>query len=820
MVWSDLSEIGRALRRSPRFTIGFSLVLGVGLAGVIFVISLLQATVFRKIPWTAPEQLYALMFRDNEVPRQWTVRDATVARLGVASGLAITWYLTTETSVAAAGDSSTVRMAVVEPLFFETLGLSGREGGLPSAQDADGDDVLVLSSRMRERLFPGDPAVGQLVNVGGSRLAVRGVLPSGSEYPIDVDVWQVQRARLVGADERAVDVIVRDSAGRSAEAVQALLAGVTAATRPAKVEPGVRTTIRATSLVEQYRPRIGRRVRVIVTGIVAVIVLVVVNLSNAMLLRAERNLFGSALRVTLGAPTSRLVRHAVLEVLILVVTSLVLGLGLAAAMASTMHSALGGPLAHASIIIDGKWLFTLLLALLLVIGALAAAPLLTLRRVEPAVALRVSSTSGTPMASRMRRLFLGLQVGVTVFFLLIAATIGLAFAQVTRLDLGYGHGELSFATIGLRAEEYQDPARVRAVAEDIARRARQSLAVPAVAVWGTTYPHRLALQTESPIQIPDRVLPAQDPRILPVLSVDVNPEYFRVLGIPLRRGRAFDASDTEGSTPVVILDERAAKALWGDADAVGRTLRLGGRASTLPWMTVVGVVASSQPVHPLALEWELEGTRFPLMYRPLRQSDPTSLLAPLSDPGFSIAVASGSTPAQVARTFEQLFTEVTPGERPAFNGPLRDFVDRAGRFEEARFESVTLALFGGIGVLLALLGVATAVDEALHARTREIGIRLALGAPASAILRLVSIGALRVASAGMVAAMVLFTLSGRAMQGLLRETPTASTGSTAQVPWVFVLGVVSCTAVLVLLIAVWRARKATGVDPSLAMRAE
>ena len=820
MSWSDLSEVARSLRRDPRFAIGFSLVLGVGLAGVIFIISLLQATVFRKIPWTAPEQLYALIFRNNEMPRQWTMRDATAARDAATAGLAITWYSTSEVSIAESRDSTLVRLAVVDPQFFETLGLPVREGRLPRGQDVDDADVLVLSSRLRERLFPRDTAVGQLVTVGSSRLSVVGVLPSGSEYPLDVDVWQVARGRLIGLGERAVEVIVRDSAGRSAEAIQALLAGVTVVTAPNPPEPGVRTTVSATSLVEHYRPRIGRRVRVILTGIVAVVVLVLVNLSNAMLLRTERNLFASALRVTLGAPSSRLVRHALFEVLLLVALSVVAGFGLAAVLAGVMKSALGGPLAHASIVVDGKWLLALVLSLLAVVGALAIAPLLALRRVEPAIALRMSSLSGAPIASLMRRLFLGLQVGTTAFFLLIAATVGLAFAQVSRLDLGYSHGDLSFATTGLRAEEYRDPARVRAIAQDMAVRAQQSLAASAVAVWGTTYPHRLALQTESPIQIPERVLPAQDPRVLPVLSVDVSPEYFGVLGIPLRRGRAFDTTDTEGSAPVVILDERAARALWGDADAVGRTLRLGGRASTLPWMTVVGVAASSQPVHPLALEWELDGTRYPLMYRPLRQSDPTALLPPLSNPGFSMAVSSRGNPAHAARVFERLFTELAPSERLIFNGPLRAFVDRSGRFEEARFEALALGLFGGLGVLLALLGVATAVDETLHARTREIGIRLALGSPALAIVRLVSVSTLRVASAGLVGAIVLFALSGRAMQALLRENPTASTGGAAGVPFVFVCGVVSVTAALVLLIALWRARRAIGVDPSFAMRAE
>ncbi|MBK7905178.1 MAG: ABC transporter permease [Gemmatimonadetes bacterium] len=780
-------------------------------------IGLLQATVFRRLPWAAPEQLFALILRDNNVPRQWTEREATAARDGAVPRIAITWYATSEEKIVESRDSSIADVALVEPQFFGVLGLSALEGRLPRTQEEE--DVVVLSSRLREELFPSTTAVGQYITVGDRKLAVVGVMPNGSEYPLGVDAWRLGRSRFEGVGGRTVDLIVRDSAGRSAEEIERLFEGVAAAVASAPSDPGVRTSTQATSLAEHFRPRIGRRVRVILVGIAAVVVLVLVNVSSAMMLRAERNLFANALRVTLGAPFSRLARHASLEILLLVAFSLLVGLGLAAASTGAMRALLGGPFADAHVSFDLTWLLALGVALLLITGALALAPLLALNRIEPAVALRMSGSAGSPGASRLRRLFLGLQVGTTLFFLLIAAAIGMAFAEVSRIDLGYAHREVSFATIGLGAEEFQDPARVRAIAGDVAERARQSLNASAVAVWGTTYPHRLALQTESPIQIPERVLPAQDPMVLPVLSVDVNQEYFNVMGISLRKGRVFDSSDSEGSDPVVILDERAARALWGDEEPIGKSLRLGGRASTLPWMTVVGIVASSQPVHPLALEWELEGTRFPLMYRPLSQSAPAALLAPLSNSGFSIAVASNGTPARAARVFEQIIAEVAPGERPEFNGPLSAFVDRKGRLEEARFEALVLGLFGVLGALLALLAVATAVDETLHARTREIGIRRALGSPAHMIIWRVCLDTLRVAAAGIVVAMVGFVLSGPAMQFLLREDSHATAATVAQAPVWLVFAVAGLIGSLALAIAYWRASRAAQVEPSIALRA-
>lgn len=820
MVRTELSEATRSLRRDPRFTLGFSLVLGIGMAGVLFVVSLLQATAFKTIPWSAPDQMFALILRDNGVPRQFTVRDALTMRDAAIPRLAISWYSTSEQSVEARGDSSDTRVAIVEPRFFHTLGLVAAEGRLPDDSDDAADQAVVLSQRLRAHLFPAGNAIGELASIGGRRFTVVGVLPRGSEFPLGADAWQITTSASTGRLQATVNVIARDSSGRSSTELQARLTGTTASLASSQADAAIRTTVGVTSLIEEVRPRLGRRVRVILTGICAVILLVLVNLSNALLLRAERRRFSHALRITLGAPVARLMRLALYEIVLLVTVSLALGVALAMSLAGLLRAALGGQFADASVAVDGTWLLGVGVVLLLVIGALALAPLLTIVRVEPATAIQRSSSVGAPVASRMRRIFLGLQVGATVFFLLIAATISLAFARVNRLDLGYAHRDLTFATVGLRGDEYRDPARVRAAALDAATLARQSLASPAVAVWGTTYPHRLALQTESPIQIPERVLPAQDARVLPALSVDVNPEFFGVMGVSLRRGRLFDATDTPGSAPVAIVDDQLAKALWGDDDAIGKSLRLGGRASDLPWMTVVGVVASSQPIHPYALEWELTGTRYPLMYRPFSQSNPTALLAPLSDPGFSIALAAGATSADASRTLERVFAQVLPGERPRFNGQLRDFVDRTEYFDQTLFESVTLGLFGAVGILLALLGVATAVDETLHSRTREIGIRLALGSPVSSILRLVSLGTLRVAIAGALGAMALFAVGGRAMRGLVYESTMNVTGDSIVVSPLFVVAVVGGTLGLVLLIALWRAGRAAGVDPAIAIRVE
>ncbi len=817
---SALVSAGRSLSRDPRFTIGFSVVLGVGFAGVLFVIGALQATVFRTIPWDAPTQLYSIQFRDNGIPRQWTVRDAATARALNIPGVAITWYSRFEQSVGVSGDSAALRVAVVEPRLFEVLGLRAREGIVTGATAPADEGVVILSSAARARLFPRGPAIGGRLRLGDRFSPVIGVLPGGVEFPLGTDLWRVEEAFEARSGERAVDVIVRDSAERSAQAVEELLTGAIAAALDRRAEPGVRTTVGATPLVEFSRPRIGRRTRVILAAIGSVVALIVVNLANALLLRAQRTLFGNAVRLTLGAPYSALVRRAVCEAALLAMTSLVIGAAIAYALAGVFRSLIENSIAGASVAVDIRCIPAIALALFAIMGALAIALVLPLRQVSPAVSLRAAMPSGTPSASRLRRLFLGLQVSASVLFLLVAVALGATYMRMSQLDVGYTYDDVGFATIGLRAEQFADPARVRSIAEEMATRARVALGVPDVAVWGTTYPHRLAAQTESPIQVPGRELPAQDPRVLPVLSLDVNRDYFAALGVALREGRLFDRSDVEGSAPVVILDELAARALYGDSGAIGRTLRLGGRESVLPWMTVVGVVASSQPIHPFALEWELAGTRYPLMYRPLAQTAPTALLAPLSDPGFSIAVAADDAATRAPATFSRLFSELTPGERASFSGSLRAFIDREGRIEASRSEAAALGLFGMLGILLAVLGVATAVDETLHARTREFGIRVALGAPAHAIMRLVCIGTLGPAAVGIVAGFLTFLLGRQAVISLLSDTP-ASTGSvTGVIPWLSIIAVAACTVIAIGTVAIWRSRRAAGIDPAIALRAD
>jgi putative ABC transport system permease protein len=819
MTFSPLVSAGRGLRRDPRFTVGFAIVLGLGVAGVLFVIGVLSATVYRAIPWIAPEQLYSIHFRDNSIPRQWTVREASAARAAGLPGVAVTWYSRFELDVAVENDSAPMRVAVIEPHLFEVLGLTAREGVVTGAAEASDEGVVFISSGARNRLFAGSAAVGKQVRLGNRFYVVMGVLPGGVEFPLGTDLWRVEAPLEARAGERAVDVIVRDSAGRPSQTLAEQLTHVVSDSR-GRVEPGVRTTVVATSLLEYARPQIGRRTRVILTGVGAVVVLIVITLANTLLLRAQRARFSSAVRLTLGAPFSALVRHTIAEIALLVGASFVTGALIAYALAGVFSRLLRDSLAHASVTVSGAWLLPLLLALIAIAGLLAVASVLPLRRVSPAVSLRSAMPSGTPSTSRLRRVFLGLQVSASVLFLLLAAAIGATYVEVSRLDVGFDFEDVGFATVGLRGEQFADPARTRAVAAEMASRARVALGASAVAVWGTTYPHRHAAQTESPIQIPERELPAQDPSILPVLSLDVNAEVFGVLGVPLRQGRLFDSTDVLGNAPVVILDALAARALYGDQSAIGRKLRLGGRESDLPWMTVVGVVASSQPIHPYALEWQLTRTRYPLMYRPLAQAAPSALLAPLSDPGFSIAVSTNGAAQRAPSVFARLASELIPEERVAFNGALSSFIDRAGRIDESKFEAVALGIFGVLGIILALAGVATAIDETLHARTREIGIRVALGAPARAIMRLVCVGTLGPTMVGALVGVLTFAVGGRAVGTLLRDSGGSGGGALGAIQWSFVLAASLGTAIAMAAVVLWRSRRAAVVDPATALRVE
>jgi putative ABC transport system permease protein len=817
----DLRFAVRTLLRRPMFTFLAVLTLALGIGANTAIFSVVDSVLLEPLPFRDPGRLVVVWASSPELAKAVGLPDT----LPAAAGDFYDWKAqsTTLTDFAMVGSNRHALTGRGEPEMLGTVNVTGdlfRLLGtkpllgrtIQPADDETGEaQVTVLSYRLWKRRFGGDPAVvGQTITLNGKPVTVVGVMPPefafprGAEMPAgfgfaaEPELWvpmALKPDERQSRDNHNAIAFARLEPGAGREAANAEMVALCArvtklapqsdAVWSARVEPltGV--------LTGSVRPAL-----LVLSGAVALVLLIAcVNVANLLLAQAAARHKEVAVRTALGASRRRMVRQLLTESLLLSLSGGACGLLLASwglhALAALLPA---GVRVSGGLSLDGRVLaFTLLLAL--AAGALAGLmPAFQMTRSDLAGTLRDGTRAGS-ITSRGRRTLRALVVVETAVAVLLAVGAGLlvrSFGHLTAVDPGFRPGGVLTLQIPLGGAQYDDEARMIAFYASALERVR---ALPGVVAAGAV--SNLPLSGNENISgfIVEGMARPESGRMPMGDRREATPGYFEAMGIRLQRGRLFREGDVNGAPRVAVVDETLARTYWPGADPIGKRIHRGDFGDKNPnWITVVGVVDN---VRNSGLHVEPR----PQLYLPHAQSRGRQM---------AIAVRAQGDPARLAKAVGGAIHSVDPDQPVSEVMTMEQMVDRslAGR----RFNLVLLALFAVLAVILAAVGIYGVMSYSVAQRTREMGLRMALGAQRSAVLGLVVREAGLLALLGLGAGVALSLAATRVMASLLF-------GVGANDP--VTLAAVSAALALVSLAAAYvPGQRATRVDPMVALRAD
>ncbi len=813
MLLQDLKYAFRTLVRRPGFALVViaTLALGIGANAAIF--SAARAVLLRPLPFPEPDRIVQVFQVYRERPSTFGVeasppdfadwRQDNRSFVELAAINAGSFPLTGDGQVA-----EQLAGASVTGGFFTVLGVPPRLGRTLLVEDdpPNAPAVAVLSHAVWQRRFGGEHGVvGRIISLDGVPTRIVGVMPRGFSYPLGSEVWMplrfTERDLTTQRGAHYLDVIARLQGGTTLESARADMRVI--GDRLAQAYP---RTNRATSasvhplhevLFGPMRPAL-----LMLLGAVGFVLLIVcVNVASLVLTRALGRTRELMVCAALGAGRARLVRGLLVESLLIGVASGVAGLlvawwvgrGIAA-----LPEGLGIPRIDETSIDGAVVAFTggLALAAALVFGTLPAWHVSNVRDVARGIREDSGTLTGTRHRQRLRAGLIVAEVALAVVLLIGAGLLVQSFVRLTSVELGLDPSRVQTFNVSLPEIKYDTPDKRAAFIDTLVARLASLPAVEAAgAIFGmplTDFGYRISTSTLDGRALDDE---EQDRRMVQVRVV--TPDYFRALGIPILRGRALAAGDRRGALPVVMVSEAAARMYWGDEDPLGRRFELGtrmGQGGERAGGTVVGV---ARDVHD---------------HGPAASSEPTVYLAHAQFPVdfVTVAIKRAGDPSSSVEPARALLGELdadVPMYRVRTMGQLA-----SDAVAQPRLYALLLALFAGGAVLLAALGIYGVLVHAVSQRTREIGIRLALGAGRGEVVGMIVRHAGGLALAGLLIGVAIALGTTRLMRSLLFGIEPTDLATYAMV-------IVALLAVA--LAASWLpARRAAGIDPVRALRYE
>src|SRR5213595_2642486 len=788
----------RSLRRTPGFALTAILTLGLGIGLATAVFTVADALLLRRLPVLDQDRVVVLWGQKSDQDFAYPLGFDDAREF--AQRIRVLERVATFASWGAAplpirdGDQiSQLRRALVSGEFFGVLGARPALGrALRAADDVTGAaPVLVLSYGAWQRRFGGDPHVlGCQVLTWDDRVAytIVGVMPQGLDYPRGTDFWAPVVPSTVPKD---LYVIGRLAAGRAAADAQDELTAFF-------WRPGGSRWGRDLRGVVHTLPRLilgDTRPALIVFAAAAGLLLLItcINVANLLLVRGLARVRELAVRSTLGAGRGQVIVQLLTENALLAIAGGVLGLAVAAgavrifvAFAPAGVPRLDEIQVNATVLVGAVAITSIAMLIF------ALAPAVITSRVELERALRSDPRHSAGRRSRpaTEALVAG-QLALALLVLSAAGLIARSLIKLERAELSFEPSHVLIGDLTLRYDPFDTPAKQRALLERLLSQVRAipgvRAASPVVAV-----PFSGSGGWDGKPQAEGQS--AEQTAANPMLNMEVvTPDYFATLGISVRRGRVFTDADREGAPRVVVISESAARYYWPGVDPIGKRLGIGENLERA--VTVVGVVPDTR-------YRDLRDARASI-YHPLRQS-----FFPYMP--MKLAIRTSSPPAELVPAIRRVIAETEPGVALASAAPFETFLD--GPLAQPRLNALLLAVFAGAAVTLAAVGLFGTMATMVRQRTRELGVRMALGATAADLRRMVLRRGLTIAAVGIGAGVLGAVATNRLLVTLLYDvTPTDLATLTA------VTGLLIGVAVLASLVP---AQSSARVDPMVALRTE
>lgn len=801
-ILADIRYGARAMARNPGFTAiaVFTLALGIGANAAIF--SVVRTVLLRPLPFPEPQRLVQVW--ESRRDRGWDQSSFTHANFWDANDMnrsfsamgAITWGSIT---LAARDNPERLSVAYVTTGFLRALAVPPVAGRVfTDGEDRVGSDprITVLSNGVWTTQFGSDPTIiGRAITLGGQSYRVIGVLPAGTPWLDAGDVFlPLQRGPNEDRDSFELTALGRLAPGVTIDAARADLARVAnqlATQYPVAKGMGVRIGPSDDWVASDT---LRRALWVLMAAVGFLLLIACVNLANMLLARSTGRMRERALRSALGASRARVVQTAVAEALVLGALGAAVGLGMAFGVVKLLRAFDPGDIPRLSeVSIDGAVLAATLGAALItsIITGLAPALRTPYRDIVAALREGERSVMGNRRAVGMRGALVSLEVALSLILLVGAGLLIRSFSAVLDVDRGFQTENRVLFTVNLPGPQNEaDVVRMSATLAQIRSRLE---AMPQVKSAGAVSMGLLrGTGTGMGFAAQDKPAPATD--AVPWAGWRmITPDYFKTLGVKLVAGRDFTAQDVLGKPWRVIISHRVAERLWPGENAVGRNIILWkGQSENVA--EVIGVAGDMR-------DWDLADTPTLAVYMPYNGGG-------MSSPIFVVHTNSAA-PALIP-TVRSILSEVSPGS-PISN--VRSLDELVGRSVAARrFTMLLLAALASVALLLALAGVYGVLSYSVSRRRTEIGMRMALGASKSSVLRLILSQGMRPVVLGLVGGVVgAFALS-RYMTTLLFGVTPLDVPTYAGVALLLgVTGVLACYL---------PAREAMRVDVLTAIREE
>lgn len=821
---ADLRFALRQLRKSPGFTFTAVMTLAIGIGGVIAVFSVVEAVLLRPLPFVNPVGLVRIhegvehQFDAADLPAPDVIQIARENR----TFSAVAGFISAEYELTGAGSPLRARAERVNASLFPLLGaqpLLGR--AFTQSEDEHSTPVAVISYALWQERFHGDAgAIGKIIDLDRRPYTVIGVMPRNFEFPIEAgrlnhrDLWVPMSftpdERQDETDNFMYGAVARLKPGVSMAQAKSDVHRVVAAI-DAQIPPklGIHLTSDIRSLQEETVSAARPLLRTLLGATVLILCIACVNLANLLLVRGagRRREFG--VRLALGAGRRAMLRQSLAESLLLSAIGSVFGIAIAASLVTIAVARMPDSLPRLDEVALRWPLLVFAVALAAFTGLLCGlAPAIGSMRADVLDALREGSQGAGQGRSqhRFRSILAAVEVGLATVLLVGAGLFLRSFQKMLETDPGFQPQNVLTAYLSLPKADYSSQAAI----DHFYRELLQRLAgLPGVKATGASSAVPAAGITSDRNFVPEGYAPRRGRLWASASNSFVMGDYFRTMRIPLLRGRYLNAADDEPNAPLVaVISQTLANRYWLGQDPVGRRLRMGGDPESIrPFITVVGVVGDIR-------QGGLDQAIYPQMYEPVsqvaRQFEPKVAQFIGVRGSFYIAVRSAGQAEALVASVEKTVHQLDP---LLATSQVHTMTDRVAATEAPRrFNTAVLTGFAGIALLLALLGIYGVLAYAVTERTREIAIRMALGATRADVLQRTLRSALLLAGSGIAAGLIASFGLTRFLESMLYGVKPLDTA--------VIIGAVTILLACAGMAGWLPARKAASVDPMDALRSE